>query len=354
MSREKTFALIKELTQLQAVSGNESSVRSFLKEKMTPLVDEVEITGLGNIFGIKKGSKPDGPKIMIAAHMDEVGFMTESINENGTLNVVALGGWNVYAIPAQRFTLHTQKGDYPCVSAVTSPHLLKGGQSQLTVEDILFDAGFKSREEAQEYGVQPGDFITPDTETVLGANGDSVMGKAWDNRYGCTLIVETLQLLKDQTIEPTLIIGASVQEEVGLRGIKGAVTRYQPDVFIAVDCSPAGDTNGDKSAQGQLGEGFLLRIQDPSMISDPRLINHIRNLAEENNINYQHFFSKGGTDAAAAHVMNEGIPSCVIGVPARYIHSHQAVYSLSDYEAAREVLYKFLKDKNLEKLTEWR
>ena len=336
---DNQFKLIKELTELQGTSGNEGEVRQYLKEKLTPLVDAVEISGLGNIFGIKHSKLSDAPRLMVAAHMDEVGFMVSRIHENGTLAVVPIGGWNVYAVSAQRFTLQTRKGNYPCVSSAVAPHLLRGSKAQsLKAEDILFDAGFESKEEAESFGVRPGDTLVPEVETIFTANRKSIISKAWDNRYGSVVILDTLEKIQGQDLSNELIIGATVQEEVGLRGVRGAVHKYQPDVFIAVDCSPAADAEGKKDVQGRLGEGFLLRVQDPGMITHKGMREYLLDTAETHNIPYQHFFSKGGTDAGAAHTMNNGVISGVIGVPARYIHGHQTLFRISDYEAAQAML----------------
>lgn len=336
---DNQFKLIKELTELQGISGNEGEVRNYLQDKLTPLVDEVEISGLGNIFGIKKTQTENAPRLMVASHMDEVGFMVSQINPNGTLRVVPIGGWNVYAVSAQRFTLQTRKGNYPVVSSAVSPHLMRGEKAKsLKPSDILFDGGFESKEEAESFGVRPGDSLVPKVETIYTANKKSIISKAWDNRYGSAVIIDTLVRIQGKQLDSELIIGASVQEEVGLRGIRGAVHRYQPDVFMAVDCSPASDAEGNKDAQGRLGDGFLLRVQDPGMITHKGLRDYLLDTAESNNIPYQHFFSMGGTDAGAAHTMNEGIISGVIGVPARYIHGHQSLFRISDYEAAQAML----------------
>ncbi|UPQ85873.1 glutamyl aminopeptidase [Ignavigranum ruoffiae] len=336
---EKLWNRIKELTELQAISNHENNVREYLADKMEGLVDSIETFGLGNIYGIRKSANQDAPTLMVAAHMDEVGFMVAKIHENGTMSVVPIGGWNPYAVSAQRYTLQTEKGDYPIISGAVSPHLLRGSKAaSIKPEDVRFDAGFESAEEAAEYGVRPGDSIVPLTETILTANKQSIMSKAIDNRYGCAVILDALENTVDEALNHHLVIGANVQEEVGLRGARGAVHRYQPDLFFAVDCSPAGDAEGDKKAEGQLGQGFLLRMQDPGMLTHRGMIEFLRDTAEDCKIPYQYYFSKGGTDAGAAHLMNEGIPSAVIGLPARYIHGHQALFRISDYEAASEML----------------
>ncbi|MBG9980875.1 glutamyl aminopeptidase [Facklamia sp. DSM 111018] len=337
---ESTYQLIKELTELQGISGHERRIREYMKDQMTELVDEIHQSRLGNIFGIKKSSQNHAPRLMIAAHMDEVGFIVREVTDRGLMRVTPIGGWNPYVISAQRFTLQTKAGDYPVVSGAVPPHLLRDGNQKdsLSADSVLFDAGFNSKEEAEEYGVRPGDPVVPAVETVRTANEDSIICKAWDNRYGCAVVIETLREIQGKDLPNELVIGATVQEEVGLRGVRGAVHQFQPDVFIAVDCSPANDTEKETTSEGQLGRGFLLRVQDPGMITHNGLREYIQDTASSYNIPYQYFFSKGGTDAGAAHTMNDGIPSAVIGVPARYIHGHQTLFKVEDYEAAKEFL----------------
>lgn len=343
---EKTFQRIKTLTEMQGTSGFEHEIRDYMRQELTPLVDEVQQDGLGGIFGIRNHEDDDAPRIMVAAHMDEVGFILTQITDRGLFKVAPLGGWNPYVVSAQRFTLKTLSGhNYPCISSSVPPHLLRGtsGQGAVKVEDILFDAGFESREEAAEFGVRPGDFIVPQVETIKTANGKNIISKSWDNRYGCTVVLEALEALKEEKLGHTLIAGANVQEEVGLRGAKGAVNKFKPDLFFAVDCSAADDTVTKNGTYGHLGEGTLMRIFDPGLIMLPRLKEYLLDVAETNNIPYQYFVSKGGTDAGAAHTSNEGIPSTVIGVVGRYIHTHQTMFSIADYDAAQEMLIQTLK-----------
>lgn len=341
---DKLFQRIKYLTEIQSVSGAEENMRQVMTKEMTPFVDKIEYDGLGGVFGIKKSQAENAPRIMLASHMDEVGFMVSQIQDNGLFRVVPLGGWNPYVVSAQRFTLQTKKGDYPVISSSVPPHLLRGtsGQKAVDVADILFDAGFVSKEEAESFGVRPGDTVVPESETIMTANGKRVISKAWDNRYGCTLVLDVLEELANTELNNTLIAGANVQEEVGLRGAKVSTTKFRPDLFFAVDCSPAGDMDGKKDANGRLDDGFLLRIFDPGMIMLGRMREFIIETAEENNIPYQSFVSKGGTDAGAAHMANDGVPSAVIGVPGRYIHTHQTMFSIKDYEAAKEMVLKLL------------
>lgn len=341
---QEDFKRIKQITEIQSTSGFEHNIRAFMRDELTPLVDKVHVDGLGGIFGVRENKNNGAPKLMLAAHMDEVGFMVINITTNGLIKVRPLGGWNPYVVSAQRFTLQTDNGDYPVVSSSVPPHLLRGGGSQkVKVEDILFDAGFSSKEEAESYGVRPGQPIVPDVETIQMANGKTVLGKAWDNRFGVTAVLEALKEVKDDTLPNTLIAGANVQEEVGLRGTRGAVRKFQPDAFFAIDASPADDMDGKKDANGRIGDGILIRIQDPGYIMSKEMRDYILDTAESNNIPYQYFVSNGGTDAVAAHQLLEGIPTGVVGIPARYIHTHQTLFHIDDYYAAKEMLVQLMK-----------
>lgn len=352
-TNDSSFQLIKELMDLQATSGAEDQVRDYLKENIQDYVDEFITDGLGSLFGVKHAKKKDAQVVMVAAHMDEVGFMVESIKSNGLLSVVSLGGWNMQVVSAQRFTLQTEKGDYPIVSSSVPPHLLEDKNQAPNLSQISFDAGFSSKEEAESFGVRPGDVIVPDVETIQMAASSRILGKAFDNRYGMAMVIELMRNTADLDLDYTLVAGATVQEEVGLRGAKTAAELIKPDLFIAVDASPAADTDGSKEAMGQLGEGFLVRVQDPGMLTPRKIVRWLVDLAEEHETNYQYYFAKGGTDAVAAQVAHTGIPSCVIGCPARYIHTHQSIFDMNDYEAAKEMIVTVIKDLDENKIKEF-
>lgn len=335
------FEKIKEVTELDGIAGHEHMVRNYLRQKLTPVTDRIETDGLGGIFGIRETEQVDAPRIMVAAHMDEVGFMVSQIKPDGSLRVVEIGGWNPLVVSSQRFNLYTRQGDkIPVISGSLPPHFLKGSAGLPQVSDIIFDAGFSNQEEAEQYGVRPGDIIIPQSETILTANQQNIISKAWDNRYGILMVTELLEHLKGQALPNTLIAGANVQEEVGLRGAHVATTKFDPDVFLAVDCSPAGDVYGD---QGKVGEGTLIRFYDPGHIMLKDMKDFLLTTAEETGIKYQYYCGKGGTDAGAAHLKNSGIPSTTIGVCARYIHSHQSLYSMDDFQEAQAFLQALIK-----------
>lgn len=338
------FTKIKTVTELDGIAGYEHEVRDYLREKITPLVDRVETDGLGGIFGIRQQDDENSPKVMVAAHMDEVGFMVSDIKPDGTIRVVEIGGWNPLVVSSQRFTLYTRSGQaIPIISGSVPPHLLRGtsGGSLPKVSDIIFDAGFTDKDEAQSYGVTPGDIIVPASETILTANQKHIISKAWDNRYGVLMVTELLEHLQGELLPNTLIAGANVQEEVGLRGAHVSTTAFDPDVFLAVDCSPAGDVYGD---QGKVGDGTLIRFYDPGHVMLKDMRDFLLDTAEAAGIKYQFYTGKGGTDAGAAHLKNKGVPSTTIGVCARYIHSHQTLYAMDDFLEAQAFLQALVKN----------
>lgn len=338
------FDKIKEVTELDGIAGYEHSVRDYLRTQITPLVDRVETDGLGGIFGIKENTDTDAPRIMVAAHMDEVGFMVTDLKEDGTFRVVGIGGWNPLVVSSQRFTLYTRDNKaIPVISGSVPPHFLRGANGNPSlpkVEDIVFDGGFANKAEAQSFGIAPGDIVVPSSEAILTANQKNIISKAWDNRYGVLMVTELLKHLNGQTLPNTLIAGANVQEEVGLRGAHVSTTKFDPEIFLAVDCSPAGDVYGN---QGHIGEGTLIRFYDPGHIMLKDMRDFLLTTAEEAGIKYQYYAAKGGTDAGAAHLKNGGVPSTTIGVCARYIHSHQTLYAMDDFLQAQNFLRTLVK-----------
>ena len=175
------FSKIKEVTELSAISGHEAPVRSYLREKITPHVDEVVTDGLGGIFGIKHSEVANAPRVLVASHMDEVGFMVSEIKPDGTFRVVEIGGWNPMVVSSQRFKLFTRQGcEIPVISGSVPPHLTRGtgGPTMPAISDIVFDGGFADKAEAESFGIRPGDTIVPDSSAILTANEKNIISKA--------------------------------------------------------------------------------------------------------------------------------------------------------------------------------
>ena len=315
-----------------------------MRTQLEKYADEVVQDRLGGIFGVKRGDEK-GPTVMVAGHMDEVGFMVTQITENGMIRFQTLGGWWSQVLLAQRVQIITDEGPIVGVIGSIPPHLLQEAQRSkpMDIKNMMIDIGADDRVDAIGIGIKPGQQIVPICPFTPMANPKKIMAKAWDNRYGCGLSVELLKELQGEKYSNILYSGATVQEEVGLRGAQTAATMIKPDIFYALDASPANDMAGDKNEFGQLGKGALLRIYDRSMVTHKGMRELILDTAETNNIPYQYFVSQGGTDAGRVHTTNEGVPSAVIGICSRYIHTHASIIHVDDYAAAKELLVKLVK-----------
>ncbi|WP_091700287.1 M42 family metallopeptidase [Anoxybacillus pushchinoensis] len=337
--------LFQTLTELPGAPGNEHAVRAFMREQLQKYADDIVQDRLGSIFGVKRG-KGNGPVVMVAGHMDEVGFMVTAITEQGMIRFQPLGSWWSQVLLAQRVHIITDHGPVVGVIGSIPPHLLDEEQRKkpMDIKHMLIDVGADDRADAERMGIRPGQQIVPICPFTPMANGKKVMAKAWDNRYGCGLAIELLKELKDETLPNVLYSGATVQEEVGLRGAQTAATMIQPDIFFALDASPANDMTGDEKEFGHLGKGALVRIYDRTMITHRGMREFILDTAETHRIPYQYFVSPGGgTDAGRVHTVNSGVPSAVIGVCARYIHTHASIVHIDDYEAAKQLLVALVK-----------
>ncbi|MCK9905573.1 M20/M25/M40 family metallo-hydrolase, partial [Frankia sp. Cpl3] len=194
-------------------------------------------------------------------------------------------------------------------------------------------------EEAEKLGVFPGQPIVPVCPFTVMADKKKLMAKAWDNRYGCSLAIDLLKELHVSGQHPNVVYsGATVQEEVGTRGAITSANMIQPDLFFALDASPANDIPGSRDSMGKLGGGLLMRLYDPRFILLPGLRDLLIETCQQEGIPYQIYVAKGGTDAASVHISGKGVPSAVIGIPSRYIHSHASIIHQDDYEAAKRLL----------------
>ncbi|KOO46800.1 M42 family metallopeptidase [Priestia koreensis] len=341
---QDTLALFKTLTELPGAPGNEHQVRAFMRQELEKYSDEIVQDRLGSIFGVKKGN-PEGPTVMVAGHMDEVGFMVTSVTEKGLIRFQTLGGWWSQVLLAQRVQVITDNGPIIGVIASIPPHLLEDAQRSkpMDIKNMLIDVGADDPEDVKRMGIKPGQQIIPICPFTPMANEKKILAKAWDNRYGCGLAIELLKEVQGEELPNTLYSGATVQEEVGLRGAQTAANMIKPDIFYALDASPANDMSGDKTAFGQLGKGALLRIYDRTMVTHRGIREFILDTAETNNIPYQYFVSPGGTDAGRVHTTNEGVPSAVIGICSRYIHTHASMIHIDDYAAAKELVTRLVR-----------
>ncbi len=342
--KPETLQLFRTLTELPGAPGFEGPVRAFLRASLEPVSDDIIMDRMGSLFGVKKGPE-DGPKVMVAGHMDEVGFMVASITAGGMIKFQTMGGWWSQVLLAQRVHIITDQGPITGVISSIPPHLLGEAQRNkpMELDKMLIDVGADDREDALSMGIRPGLSIVPVCPFTPLANPKKVLAKAWDNRYGVGLAIELMRELAGERLPNTLYAGATVQEEVGLRGAVTAANLIEPDIFFALDASPANDMSGDQQAFGQLGKGALLRIYDRTMVTHRGLVEYIRDIAETERVPYQYFISPGGTDAGNVHLHGIGVPSAVIGICARYIHTSASIIHVDDYLAAKALLMQLVK-----------
>ena len=341
----KVVEILEELSNANGVTGREDEVRNIIKNFMKPYADEIREDKLGNLIAFKKG-KADAPTIMIAAHMDEVGLMIKNIKKKGFLQFTKIGGIDDRVILAQKVIVQTDKGLLPGVIGSKPVHIQKEEEKKKVIDsDKLFiDVGARDKEEVEKMGVQVGDVVSFDTKFTQIGNG-VVLGKAFDDRVGCTVMVETFRKLEN--IDCNVYAVGTIQEEVGLRGATIAAFQIEPDIGIALDSTVAGDMPGigEGDAPAKMGEGPVLTVADAGLIAHPKVLRLLIDSAKENKIVYQlETAIRGATDAARIALSREGVPSGVISVAARYIHSPSGIVDISDIEKAVQLTIATIKN----------
>ena len=354
---DSTLMMLKELTDAKAIPGNEREARDVMRKYIEPFADRMDTDNLGSLIAEKVGD-PNGPKIMVAGHLDEVGFMITQIDDKGFLKFQTVGGWWSQVMLAQRVTIVTRKGE-SIIGVVGSkpPHILspEARKKPVDIKDMFIDIGASSKEEALEWGVLPGDMVTPYFEFTVMNNEKLLLAKAWDNRIGCAIAIDVLKALKDEK-HPNIVYGVgTTQEEVNLRGARTAAAKIKPDIGFAVDVGIAGDTPGItvKESASKMGAGPQIVLFDASMVAHKGLRELVVDTAEEYNIPYQfETIPGGGTDAGAIHLTANGVPSLAIGIATRYIHSHAGILHRDDYENAVKLIVAVIKKLDKETVNE--
>jgi len=331
----KLVDVLEKLSNACGVAGREEEVRDLMKELLKPNVDEIREDKLGNVIGVKKGKK-DATTVMLAAHMDEIGLMVKNITKEGFLQFAKIGGIDDRILIAQKVLVHTDKRSITGIIGSKPPHILKEEEKKKVIEadDLFIDVGAKDKQDAQKMGVRVGDAVSFDIKfTRVGK--DTVVGKAFDDRVGCAALIETMRKLSK--VDCTIYVVGTIQEEVGLRGATIAAFQLYPDVGIALDVTVAGDVPGVKEveAPAKMRAGPALTVADAGLITHPKVLRLFIDSAEENKIPYQlETGMRGTTDAAKIALTKEGVPSGVISIPTRYIHSPASLLSLKDVENA--------------------
>jgi putative aminopeptidase FrvX len=349
MLDSKAMDIMKRMMEAFGPSGFEREVNALCKEYMEPYVDEVVTDKLGTVAFVVKGSQ-ERPRVLLAGHTDEVGFIVSSVSKEGYLTFNQLGGWWDQVLLGQRVVVRGSKGDVHGVIGAKPPHILSQEERNKVVEkkDMFIDIGATSQEEVEEAGIKVGDPVVPWSPFSIIRDGKIAMGKAFDDRIGAFVLMEAIRRMKEQGIaHPNTIYGAAtVQEEVGLRGATTVAHVVDPDVAVVLEVDIAGDVPGIKphEALTKLGQGPGLLTFDGSMIPNQPFKEFVISVAKQAQIPLQlSQIRGGGTDAGRIHISRAGCPSVVVSVPTRHIHSHVGLLSLKDTENAVRLVIELLK-----------
>jgi endoglucanase len=333
--------LLRKLCETPGISGYEERIQKVIKEELEKVTDEVKIDKLGNIIGIKKTKKVRGnslpKKVMLAAHMDEIGFMISFIDKDGFLRFAPVGGFDPRTLIAQRVVVHGVK-DIGGVIGSKPIHILEEEEKKkaIKIKDLFIDVGLKKDEVSKI--VKAGDFVTLDRD-FKELNDKIITAKAFDDRVGVYVMIEALKRIKDCYVDIYAV--ATVQEEVGVRGATVSSFSVEPDVTIASDLP------GSKEEEMVtiLGGGTAISLMDSHTISNKKLVDFLKKIAEENKIKYQtDILLGGGTDAGAIQRSKSGVPVCTISIPTRYVHSVVEMCHKEDIENSIKLICKFLEN----------
>lgn len=340
---ELDIDLLKRLCETPGISGREGRIAALARDELRAVSDEVTVDPLGNVTGIHRGS--GGPKVMLAAHTDEIGFLVSHIDDQGFLRVQAVGGFDMTVLPAQRVIVWDRSGNPHRGAFMISnkpAHLLDGTETtKFKTSDLFVDLGMSAEEVKST--VHVGDMVTMDR--TLEVVGDSVMTKSLDDRVGVFVMIEAMRKAQDAKAEIHAV--ATTQEEVGLRGARVAAYAADADITIAIDITLALDFPGMKPQEyvTELGKGAALKYFDSSVIPNPKLVDHFRDLAERDGIPYQYeLLPRGGTDAGATVLARGGNAAFTLSIPTRYAHTVNEMARISDIQACIDLLAAFLND----------
>ena len=340
---DRVELLLEELTNAYGPAGFEEPVRAIVRKELSPFAEGIETDGIGSLMARLRGSN-QGPRIMLSAHMDEVGLLVKYVTPEGFVKFQPLGGWLDHALINQRFAILTRKGVVQGVTGLKTPHVIPLEQRSTLAfrwQQMFIDVGATSREDAEErLGIRPGDPIASDSKFSQ-LPGQLYIAKAWDDRVGLGVMIEVMRLLEKEPPPNTLYAVATVQEEVGLRGAHTSSYLVKPDVGINLEAGVAADYPGttQEEAQERLGMGPAIFLHDSSMLPNLGLRDLAIDVARENGIPLQFEVLSGyGEDGAEIQRAHQGVPAINIAVPTRYLHSHNGVISRKDFDGAVQLV----------------
>lgn len=343
------YQLLKKLSEAAGVPSREEKIRAILRQELEGKVDELSVDPMGNLIAVKRSGKQGAPKVMVAAHMDEIGFLVRHIDDRGFIRVHNVGGFDTRNLFARQVTVHASLSGEELLGLMNPAgkpiHISTPEERNKipTLDAFYIDTGLDADEVRAK--VRLGDMVTLRQE--FHDMGRVVTGKALDDRQGCWVLVETIKQLQDAEMNVDLIAAFTVQEEVGLRGAITSAYAGDADVGIALDTTLAVDTPEIKEHQRvtQLGKGTALKVMDSSIISTRWLLDHFIDLAERKGVDHQlEVLPLGGNDAGAIQKSRGGVPSITLSTPSRYVHTVTEMVAKSDLEGAITLLTSFLEE----------
>lgn len=322
--------LIQKLTETFSPSGYETIIREIIRDEVKPFADEIRVDALGNLI-VRKGSKgKNGKRIMLAAHMDEIGLMTTHVDENGFVRFTSIGGIRPAALTGSR--VRFVDGAPGTINSDRITDLAKAP----TLDQCFIDVGATSKKDCP---VKVGDVCA--FERPFLDMGKRMVAKSMDDRIGCTVLIETLRSLKTSPHEIHFVF--TTQEEVGTRGATPSAFGIDPDIGLAVDVTLTGDTPKSKPMSVSLGKGPAVKVKDTGMLADPRIVEWMCATAEKAKIPYQREVLEGGsTDARAIQLTRSGVPAGCLSIPCRYVHTPSEMVDYSDVQNSVKLLVALL------------
>jgi len=350
-SKQENIELIKKLADANGISGFEDEVIEICREELAGLCDFEEDT-LRNLYFTSKSNTDDRPKVWLDAHTDEVGFIIQHLKNNGTMGFLPIGGWVPSTIPGSKVRIRDNSGNYISgVVASKPPHFMTADEQKSgpTISQMTIDVGACSKKELQEdFDLSIAAPVVPDVTCEYNEKSGLFLGKAFDCRIGVAALIETVNQLQNEKLDVDIIGSFTSQEEVGIRGAKVATESLHGDVAIVFEGAPADDTfYGEDQIQSGIKRGPMIRHFDVTMISNPRLMKHVVDVAKEMKIPLQEAVrTGGGTNGSVIHLAKNGIPTVVISMPVRYVHSHHGFVAYEDYVQSVELAKAIIKSLN--------
>jgi putative aminopeptidase FrvX len=355
-AQDRVASLLQRLSDAPGPSGFEEPVRRIMVSELKPFAGSVTFDGMGSIIATQGTS---GPRVMIDAHMDELGGMIRRIAPNGFLSMQMLGGWLDQALVDQRWVIIGSKGPVHAVTGIRDVHVMPADErTRVFARDSLFlDVGAKNEGEVEAMGVGPGDPVVPDSPFLIMNGSDQYLGKAWDDRVGCAVVVEAMRRLANRPVRAQLFFAITTQEEIGLRGAHTAADTIKPNIGIALEGGVVGDVPGahPEETQAKLGAGPGIFLYDSSELPNRKFVRYVKDTARANQIPLQLDLVQGyGDDSAEIQKSNGGVPTVNLVVPTRYTHAHNGIINRKDFDRMVDLLVDLIQGLDAAKVREIR